>query len=661
MKNKSRFFLPPSFSRDIIALLVATMIVQNGASAKDAALPFVSPVFGDKMVLQRNKADIIWGWTKPGEKVRVSLGDKTADGIARPDGSWSVSIQPPAAGGPYQLVIDGPEHVVFQDVLVGDVWLCSGQSNMELGMSRVSNSTAEIKMADHPEIRLFKVDHQIGYTPKKTLQGSWKICTPQTLAPDSLNEFSAVAYYFGRSLQKELQVPIGLVEDCVGGTAAEVWISTEALHPLKDFDTVIDKVAALQSQGAPEHGNFMSHWYDEYDAGQKENAWFAPGLDDHDWKSVSLPQGFRELGLPETPALCYFRKTITLPDPLPPGAAQIKLGVIERMDTTIINGKEVGASAWVENPRVYTIGKDILKPGPNQITLRVLKTKADGGFKSPPEQLKLVLGDNTEIPLAEGWKGKVSVDARSPHPMPFSYDNWPIMPSVLYNGMIAPLIPLSITGVIWYQGESNTDRAEQYRKLLPALITNWRKDFHQGDFPFYIVGLSAYMQHNDDPGANEGWAKLREVQDSTSQQMTNSGLVTTIDIGDANNVHPMDKKDVGERLALLALAQHYGKKIPFSGPRFLSAEPLPGAVKLHFTHTDRGLMVKGDQLAEFSLAGEDHVWHWADAKIEGDSVVVSSAKVPHPVSVRYAWQSNPKATLFNGVGLPAVPFQTDIH
>jgi len=269
-----------------------------------------------------------------------------------------------------------------------------------------------------------------------------------------------------------------------------------------------------------------------------------------------------------------------------------------------------------------------------------------------------VLGDKTEIPLSGEWKGKLSVDARPPHPLPLGFENWPVMPGVLYQGMISPVAPLAISGALWYQGEANAPRAFQYRALLPAMIADWRKVFHQGDFPFYIVSLPVFMQHQDSPH-DDWWAELREAQALTAMTVSNCALAVTIDTGDANDIHPKDKREVGERLAWCAMANHYGKKVVCSGPTFTSMEQLPGALKLHFKNTNGGLVVKGDKLGEFALAGDDRKWFWADARIESDSVTVSSPKVPNPKAARYAWQSNPVATLFNGAGLPAAPFRTD--
>jgi sialate O-acetylesterase len=626
------------------------------AKAAGPQLPFVSPLFGSNMIQQRGQTNRIWGWGDPGEAVRVELAGQTVVGTADTTGRWQVRLVPPTTAGPLTLRVFGSQTVVFTNLLAGDVWLCGGQSNMEFPLKNARNGDAEVKAADHPDLRLFTVKSQAAYAPADSVQGTWKVCTPQNATEDG--GVSAVAYFFARKVQSETNIPIGLIKDCWGGTTAESWTSAEALRPLHDFDTPLAIVERLRAQGGPQYGNYISHWYEEFDAGQKDNAWFRPDLDDHGWKPVSIPGGFSELGVPATPAVCYFRKTVILPDPLPAGVASIHLGVVERMDTTYINGHWVGASAWVENPRVYPAGDGVLHSGTNSIVVRVFKSKADGGFRSKPGDLKLVLGNQAEIPLAGEWRGKLSVDARPPHPLPYGFENWPTMPAVLYNGMIAPVAPLAISGAIWYQGEANAERAAQYRKLLPAMIADWRRAFGQGDFPFYIVSLPGFMPHKDDPG-EDAWAELREAQAFTARDVTNSGLAVAIDLGEANNIHPVDKKPVGERLALCALANHYGRDVVCSGPVFDHTEELPGALRLQFKHTEGGLVVKGDKLGEFSVSGSDGQWFWAYAKIDGDSVIVSSSNVPHPKAARYAWQSNPEATLYNGAGLPAVPFRTD--
>jgi sialate O-acetylesterase len=655
MPNKPLGFLAVAALLSAAGLLPA---IASAAGAEPAQLPFVSPMFGDNMVLQRGKTDRIWGWTEPGKTVHVEIAGRAATAVAGPDGRWEAQIQPPPAGGPYSVSITGPQSVVLHEVLVGDVWLCGGQSNMALGLGVTRDGAKEVAAANHPEIRLYRVEQHPSYSRTANPEGQWQICSPETAGKNGFGGFSAVAYFFARRLQEDLHVPIGVIQDCVGGTPAETWMSPETLAGMADFSAAIKEMDRLRGLGGPEYGNYIMHWYDEYDAGSKGDAWAATGFDDSAWKTVHLPGGFAELGVSDTPSVCWFRKEIVLPDPLPPGKAVLYLGVIEKMDTAYINGKWVGASSWVENPRVYWIADGLLKPGKNLLTVRVFKLKPDGGFLVKPEDLRLELGDKTKVPLAGEWKGAVSVDARPPHPLPLGFENYPTMPTVLFQGMIEPVAPLAIEGAIWYQGEANADRAHQYRTLLPAMIGDWRRVFGQGDFPFYIVSLPAFMHRRDAPG-DDAWAELREAQAMTARSVTNSGLAVTIDTGDPDNIHPKDKRIVGERLALCALAGAYGEKVAFAGPTFTSAEAVAGAMRIHFRNADGGLVAKGGKLEEFSVAGADRKWSWADARIDGNAIVVSSSMVPEPRAVRYAWQSNPAATLYNGAGLPAVPFRSD--
>ncbi|HTZ82567.1 MAG TPA: sialate O-acetylesterase [Candidatus Acidoferrales bacterium] len=615
-------------------------------------LPFVSPIFGDNMVLQRGKEDSVWGWSDPGDKIEIQIAGETASAVAGADRRWEVKIHPPHVGGPYTMTIRGRQTVELHNVLVGDVWLCGGQSNMQVSLGDAKNGEEDVKSANYPQIRFFTVVPHVSYHHADIPDGSWNVVSPETAG-----KVSAVAFYFARKVQEEIHVPIGLVVDALGGTPAEAWTSAAALRPLKDFDVPLAELDKFAAASAPEYGNYIMHWYDEYDVGLKGN-WAAPEFDDSSWKQVDIPGGFAELGVPRTPAVVWFRKEIVLPDPIPAGRSLIFLGSIERMDTVYINGKEVGASAWVENPRVYFIPDGVLKAGKNLVTIRILKTKPDGGFLANPDALHLTLGDKTSVPLAGQWKAQLSVDARPPHPMPIGYENWPVMPSVLYEGMLRPIAPLSITGALWYQGEQNSDRGFQYRKILPVMIADWRRTFGQGDFPFYIVSLPAF-QHRSETPTTDGWAETRESQALTAASVHNSCLAVTIDTGDADNIHPKDKRPVGERLAFCALAKHYHKKVVYSGPTLAAVKRLPGSIQLRFAHTNGGLIVKGPKLEEFAIAGDDRKWYWADARIEGNKVVVSSPSVPNPKEVRYAWQSNPAATLFNGAGLPAVPFRTD--
>ena len=636
-----------------VLLIVPCMAAaQTPSATTPKPLPFVSTVFGDNMVLQRDKANSLWGWSEPGDKVQVEVAGNAASAVAGSDRRWQVKIQPPPAGGPYTVTIKGHQTVELHNVLVGDVWLCGGQSNMQVGLIRARDGENEVKAANYPEIRFFAVAGHAAYHHTDVVDGAWKVVSPETA-----DRVSAVAYYFARKVQQEIHVPIGLVVDAMGGTPAEAWTSAAALRPLKDFDIPLAELDKLAAAGGPEYGNYVMHWYDRYDVGLKGN-WASPDFDDSAWKSVDIPGSFSEITAPDAPALVWFRREIVLPDPLPAGRAMLYLGSIERMDTAYINGTQVGASAWVENPRVYPIPDSLLKPGKNIVAVRVLKTKPQGGFLAKPEELRLVLGDQTSVPLAGKWKGRLSVDLRPPQPLPIGYENWPVIPSVLYEGMLAPIAPLSITGALWYQGEQNSERGYQYRKVLPVTIADWRKLYGQGDFPFYIVGLPAFGHRSPTP-IDDAWAETRESQALTAATVPNSCIAVTIDTGDPDNLHPKDKRPVGERLALCALAQHYGKKVIDAGPTLASVERLPGSIRLHFAHADGGLIAKGGKLEEFSISGDDRKWYWADAHIEDDTVVVSSPLVPSPKEVRYAWQSNPAATLFNGAGLPATPFRTD--
>ena len=645
----------------IFPALAALALASGAAFAQPqqtapAPLPFVSPMFGDHMVMQRGKPNAIWGWSQPGDAVRVEIAGNSATATAASDGKWLARIQPPAAGGPYTVKIAAKEHTVeIQDVLVGDVWICAGQSNMQFGLGQARGGADEIKNANYPQMRYYVVGERAAYSPQAVARGSWRMVSPTTLGGRG-GGISAAAYFFGKKVHESAKVPIGLVQVAVGGVPAETFVSVEALRPLRDFDARVAAYQSVSQKGGREYGNYIMHWYDDYDIGSKNGSWADPAMDDSSWKTVNLQTGVKELGIADVISLCWFRKEITLSDPVPQGAARILLGNVDKMDTVYVNGQQVGSSSWVENPRSYFVRG--LKPGKNVLAIRLFNTRPDGGFISPADSLRLVLGDGTSIPLAGEWKAKVAVDGHPPQPLPAGYESVTSMVTVLYNGMLVPLSPLALTGAIWYQGESNSERAMQYRKLLPAMIADWRKLFGQGDFPFYIVSLPAYKHRLDAPG-DDSWAEFREAQAYVAKTVPNSCIAITVDTGDPDNIHPIDKKEVGDRLGFCALAGQYGQKIPYAGPTFSKVEHLPGALKLDFDHTDGGLVVKGDKLGEFAIAGEDRKWYWAEARIEGDAIIVSSKSVPNPVAARYAWQSNPLASLYNGAGLPAVPFRTD--
>ncbi len=452
-------------------ILLAGPFLAVGPTALAAAeevRPFLSPIFGDNMVLQRDKPNTFWGWTKPGESVQVEINGRIGQAVADADGRWQTSVQPPKLGEECNVVISGSQRIQLQHVIVGDVWLCGGQSNMQYGLPGVRDGAHEVAEANHPNIRLFTVAPHSAYAPTAVPKGAWKVCTPQSVAAEG--GFSAVAYFFARRVQQETGVPIGLVQDCLGGTPAETWMSPATLVAEGEFAEPMAEIARLRREHAPEYGNYIMHWYDRYDPGIKGKVWSEADLDDHDWKGVHVPGAFAELGLADVPAVVWFRKEIILPDPLPAGNAVIHLGVVEKMETTYVNGQWVGASSWVENPRAYRVPHEILKPGRNLVTVRVLKVNSKTGFTSPPEKLDLSFKDGPVIPLAGDWRARVAVDARPPHPLPLGYENYPTMPSVLYQGMLAPVAPLALTGALWYQGEANASRAHQYRTLLPAMI-----------------------------------------------------------------------------------------------------------------------------------------------------------------------------------------------
>jgi len=637
-----------------VVLFIHLVIPARAEPGSNPALPFLSPIFADHMVLQRDKPNRFWGWAESGQTVAVAIEGKSASTTAGADGKWIVTISVPPAGGPYTVRISGPQNVTLHDVLVGDVWLCGGQSNMTIPLSNSTGGEEAARLANQDALRFCTVAGRNAYAPAAVPVCDWKTCTPETAAA-----FSAVGYYFAQRLQHDIPVPIGLIQDCIGGSPAESWMSTASLTKLGEFIPQLAEIERLNARGGEKFGSFLMHWLDENDAGGKDALWAQPTLDESAWKPVQIPGGFAELGVPETPAVCWFRRTVILPDDFRSGPAKIFLGQVEKMDTTYINGRWIGASSWVENPRAYSVPDGILHAGKNVIAVRVFKTKPHGGFQSDTKILSLQLANGTIIPLAGRWLGRLSVDACPPFPMPLDLENYATMPTVLGNGMIAPLAPLALTGALWYQGEANQTRPAQYRKLLPALIRDWRDEFGQGDIPFYIVSLPAFTTRRAEPGS-DGWTAVREVQIQTAQNVPNVGVATTIDTGEADNIHPKEKRIPGERLALLALAKHYQRSVVASGPIFRSLEKEAGKLRLLFDPAGGILVVHGNAPGEFVISGADKKWHRATAKLDGDyAITVSGPEVSAPVAVRYAWQANPEATLFNSAGLPAAPFRTD--
>ncbi len=618
-----------------------------------APLPFLSPVFSSHMVLQRDRTNVFWGWTVPGEKVTVTIGEKKASGKAGADGKWMVRMPAPPVGGPYGVAVDGSQHVQLEDVLVGDVWICSGQSNMEMGIGLVNNAQNEIAAANYPEIRLFNVTRAVAASPQAIPVGSWAVCTPQTIAANGWGGFTAVGYFFGRDLYRHLKVPIGLVETSWGGTIAESWTSRAGLSKFPEFQPAIKAVESIGAEGTP--GEKLDRWYKANDKGSSEG-WENPTLNDAGWKVAEPTAAFSHNGLGAFDGVVWFRKEFTLPEGSDLGAAALQLGTVDDLDTTWVNGQRVGEGlSYGERPK-YTVPASLLKIGRNVIAVRVLDTGGEGGIMVPAGEM-LTLANGQSMPLG-GMKWRLSPGAQLTrnNPLPAILDGNPNVPTLLYNGMIAPIVPLAIKGAIWYQGESNADRALQYQRLLPAMIGDWRKSWGQGDFPFFIVQLANFSQRHADP-VEDAWAELREAQAMTARNVKNAGLAVAIDIGDRGDIHPKDKQTVGHRLALAALKKAYAVDIVYSGPEFKSAGKEGAKVRVIFDHAEGGLKAAGGKVLGFQLAGADKKYVWATATIDGSTVVVSAPGVGSPMYIRYAWDTDPEATLYNGSDLPAIPFR----
>lgn len=651
----------------VLALVQCFVFISAVTSAlaieSNTGLPFLHPLFSDHLVLQRGVKVPVWGWANPGTKVTVSFADQTRTATAEADGKWMVHLNKMAASAePRTLTVsssEGSQKATAQDVLVGDVWLCSGQSNMEMGIG-VCNATNDIAHANFPNIRLLTVPKLIATTPVQTFQGRWMACSPDTVAQGGWGGFSAAGFFFGRELEKQLNIPIGLIHSSWGGTVAEAWTSAEALQPLTDFNQRLESEAALAKGKTSDYDADYENWCQKNDPGTIQG-WSKPEVDTGNWKTVRMPQPFEQAGLPDFDGIVWFRHSFNLPEGWAGQTLKLGLGPVDDVDTTFINGTKVGQMNRYDLNRVYTIPGGVLKPGANVISVRVLDTGGAGGFTGAAEQmfLKAASGSGDSLSLAGDWQMRDSAPlSKLPTPPAATDANNPNIVTVLYNGMIAPLLPFAIKGAIWYQGESNADRAYQYRRLLPAMIMDWRRRFGLGEFPFYIVQLAAWQATQPSPRDNE-WAELREAQAMTAKSVPHAGLAVAIDIGDANDIHPKNKAEIGRRLALCALAETYGKKVEFSGPWYRAMKAEGNAVRLSFDHVDGGLQAKGGELKGFAVAGDDHKFVWAKAEIDGKQVVVSAPGVDKPVAVRYAWDIDPVCNLYSQAGLPAVPFRTD--
>lgn len=637
------------------ALLIALAVPACAPPpAADITLP---ALFTDHMVLQRDIPIAVWGWAAPNGTIRVSINGQESQTRSRADSTWRLTLPPMSAGGPHTLTVAGEDTLSLSDVLVGEVWVASGQSNMEWPLQATSDAEAEIEAADYPSVRLFKVARAVAYTPQQDVKAEgWQAVTPHTIPA-----FSAVAYFFGRKLHRDLNMPIGLIETAWGGTPAEAWTSGAALKELPDFAELVADIETAVSEGVPSTFEAQrAAWLEslkQQDQGYEKDhpRWADVDFDASAWLTMDVPQRWEDAGLPGYDGVVWFRKTFELSTARSGQDLTLNLALIDDIDTTWVNGVLVGSTGQYNTHRAYTIPADVLKPGTNTIAVRVLDTGGGGGFWGEATDLNLELGNDTKS-LAGAWAYQPGIAPGADQPTPpRSMQN---QPTTLFNAMLAPLIPYTIRGAIWYQGESNAGRAYQYRSLFTTMIQDWRDRWDLGDFPFYFVQLANFMAAQQNPVEAETWPELREAQ-TMALTLPNTAQAVIIDIGEADNIHPRNKQDVGKRLALAALNQIYGQDVVYSGPAYREMKKEAGVLRLHFDHTGSGLVARDGTLKGFAIAGADSQFVWAEAQIEGETVIVSSPDVPDPVAVRYAWANNPIISLFNQEGLPASPFRTD--
>ena len=649
------------------ATLAWIAVVPAAALAGPATGVKPHSLFADHMVLQRDAAAVVWGTADAGGTVTVTVCGQRVSGVADADGRWLVELKPRPAGGPHTLTIAGAETITLKDVMFGDVWICSGQSNMEQGIGMCAGAKAEIAAANHPQIRLFLVPHKIASEPQRTVDAVWKVCSPKTVAENGWAGFSGAAYYFGRHLNRELKVPIGLVQTCWGGTIAEAWTSAKALKTMDDFRPVVEQFvadAAKRKAGTYSFDKAMGNWWAKNDPGSAKGAnWATAGTDDAAWKTATQPRNWESgpAELRSFDGLVWLRRTVDVPAGWAGKDLLLELGPVDDRDTTFFNGTRVGGMGAWSTPRKYRVPGKCVRAGQNVLAVRVLDTGGGGGLcgQAGQMQLRRADGKGKALPLAGAWKYRVAAPLAKLSPAPVNQASSPNVVTVLYNGMIEPLLPLAVKGAIWYQGESNAGRAMQYRRLLPTMIADWRGRFRGGKFSFFIVQLANFMAKQTTP-VQSGWAELREAQALTAANDPLVGQAIITDIGDARDIHPKNKQDVGKRLALSALAIAYGKDLVHSGPVFRAMTVAGGKARLTFDHVGSGLVARGGKLKGFAVAGADGKFVWADATIEGKTIVVSAPKVATPSAVRYNWANNPIGNLFNKEGLPAGPFRTDV-
>ncbi|MBN1952312.1 MAG: 9-O-acetylesterase [Bacteroidales bacterium] len=660
-------------------LLILNLLSPINLFANKLALP---PIFGSGMVLQRNSDVAIWGTATPGATVEIKTGwGEEIEATSDTNGKWMAKLKTADAGGPYVIKLTcGEEMLSLENILLGEVWLCSGQSNMEMPLEgwppadTIMNSAKEIATANFPDIRLFTVLKNVSPMPLDSCHGEWTICDSKTVAG-----FSATAYFFGKELYEKLHVPIGLIHSSWGGTPAEAWIPGSHLQNIPAYKSVTDSIHHAESQYKDflKWMNQLEHYYllgtdpDYYvRLDKKEGVYAAEGLDDSDWKIMELPSLWEAVGLPAFDGVTWFRKTFTIPEDMAGKEMTLLLGPVDDMDISYINGTEVGqtlqSGKWKAN-REYTIPAGVLRAGENTVAVCAIDIVGGGGIYGT-DPIAITDQNGFVLNLNGAWKYQPIAQIVGDNIYLFDeehdFDDRPHMgmifgagsPTALYNAMINPIVPYGIRGAIWYQGESNVGRGFEYRTLFPTLIDAWRKVWNIGDFPFYFVQIAPweYSEKEASPAA-----EVREAQ-FMSLSVPNTGMAVTMDIGNPANIHPANKEDVGQRLARWALNKDYHfEDVVYSGPLYKSFEIKGSKAIVSFDHTGGGLMMKGKALTHFEIAGSNQVYYPAEARISGNVIEVWNEKVSNPVAVRYGWSATAEPNLFNAEGLPASPFRTD--
>ena len=637
-------------------LLLIVLIFLFALAKAEVRLP---KIFSSNMVLQQGIEIPVWGWAETGEQVVVTLNNTTVHAVTDKNRKWTVKLPGQKYGGPFVLTVKGKNTIILNNVMIGEVWVCSGQSNMEWPLAQVKNAEKEIAGANYPKIRLFTVPKKVAQFPEEDIAGGeWVECSPETVPG-----FSAVGFLFGRSLHDKLDVPVGLIHSSWGGTVAETWTSPQTIQNDPDFR---ESMIELQQMNMEEYRQnkeaqirkILGGELPTEDKGMKDGkpVWSAPDLNDKDWKTIQSPGLWENQGYLDIDGIAWYRKELDLTDEQTQSNLSLHLGKIDDSDITFLNGIEIGETDnQYDKDRIYTIDKKYLKPGKNMIVVRVDDTGGGGGMWGEPEDQFVAIGKE-KIDISGNWKFKISKAVLQTVDIgPNTY------PTLLYNGMINPIVPYGIKGAIWYQGESNEDRAFQYRRVFKNLITDWRTHWGQGDFPFLFVSLANFHDAQTEP-RDSRWAELREAQ-TMALDLPNTGMAMAIDIGDAGNIHPRNKQDVGNRLALNAFKVAYHHDVVNSGPMFQSVEFKDGKAYITFKETGAGLAVKDKYgyVKAFTLAGADNKFHWAKAEIiSKNTVEVSCDAVPDPIAVRFGWADNPDdLNLYNVEGLPAVPFRSD--